>query len=442
MSSCRGFSGYLLRSLTMITLLFGAGPPALAATAGQAEFEQGLAASQRGEHQQAIRAFLQAQQAGFNKPALHYNLGVSYFRLEDYTKARQQFEQLSRDPQWAALAHYNLGLVARRLDDPDRAADRFEQAYQRTDNSRLRTLAATALDRLPVSRGDAGTTLSASVAAGYDSNVALAPDAETVNLTDNSDMFVEAGAVVNHRLSADRSSARYLFGGLYLRQYSDVSEFDQQSLRLGLDQLHTGQRWQLDLSGYVDTIYVDSNRFEQSLNFDVSARRALSGGKMLELHYQAGLIDSGADYTYLDGWQQRLGIDSRLPTGAGRLRLGYQLELNDRDDLARSGEFFSYSPTRHKLFVLLDRPGPGNWHYTLRGEYRYSDYTDPYRISNGTTTEVKREDHRYLAGVRGQRRLSEKTDLFLDYRYIDNDSTLEAYDYARHQIMGGIEARY
>ncbi|MDR9437726.1 MAG: tetratricopeptide repeat protein, partial [Thiohalophilus sp.] len=421
-----------LQPLALVALLLGTITPALAATAGQSEFDQGLKAAQSGRHQQAIKAFLQAQQAGFDKPALHYNLGVSYFRLGDYARARQQFERLTRDPQWAALAHYNLGLVARRLDDSDRAADHFEQAYRRSDNTRLRALAATALDRLPVSRRDAGTTVSATVAAGYDSNVALAPDAETVNLSDNSDLFVEAGALINHRLSADR----YLFGGLHVRQYTDVSEYDQYSLRLGLNQLHTGQRWQLDVSGYVDTIYVDSSRFEQSLNVDVRARRPLAGGKVLGLRYQAGLIDGGSRYAYLGGWQQRLGIDGWLPTDAGRLRLGYQLELNDRDDLTQSGEFFSYSPTRHKLFVVLDRSGPGDWHYTLRGEYRYSDYADPYRISNGTITEVQREDHRYLAGVRGQRKLSEKTDLFLDYRYIDNDSTLEAYDYARHQIMG------
>ncbi len=431
-----------LRLLTLGTVLLVTLSPVLAATAGQPDFDRGLKAAQNGQHQQAIRAFLQAQQAGFDKPALHYNLGVSYFRIEDYAKARQQFERLTRDPQWAALAHYNLGLVARRLDNSDRAADHFELAYRHTDNARLRALAATALDRLPVADRDARTTLSATVAAGYDSNVALAPDAETVNLTDNSDLFVEAGAVINHRLSADRSGARYLFGGLHVRQYTDVSEYDQQSLRLGLNQLQTGQRWQLDLSAYVDTIYVDSSRFEQALNVDVRARRPLAGGKVLGLRYQGGLIDGGSRYAYLDGWQQRLGINTLLPTDIGRLRLGYQLELNDRDDLTQSGEFFSYSPTRHSLFVVLDRSGPDNWRYILRGEYRYSDYADPYRISNGTTTEVKREDHRYLAGVRGQRKLSDKTDLFLDYRYIDNDSTLEAYDYARHQIMGGIEARY
>lgn len=430
------------RTLAMIALLFGVDIPALAATAGEAGFEQGLAASQRGKHRQAIKAFLQAQQAGFNKPALHYNLGVSYFRLGDYAKARQRFERLTRDPQWAALAYYNLGLVARRLDDPARAADHFEQAYRRTDNSRLRALAATALDRLPVSGRDAGTTLSATVAAGYDSNVALAPDAETVNLSDNSDLFIEAGALLNHRLSADRSSARYLFGGLHVRQYTDVSEYDQQSLRLGLNQEQVLSRWRLDLRAYLDHISVDSARFERSLNVGVRARRPLGGGRDLRLHYRAGLIDAGARYAYLEGWEQRFSIDSLLATDAGALRLGYQLELNDRDDLELNGEFFSYSPVRHTLFALWKLAGPGNWRYTLRGEYRYSDYPDPYRISNGTTTEVKREDHRYLAGIRGQRYLSDKTELFMDYRYIDNDSNLEAYDYARHQLMGGIEAHF
>ncbi|MDZ7661431.1 tetratricopeptide repeat protein [Thiohalophilus sp.] len=430
-------------SLSLCLLLFSALTGAFAAPVGQAEFERGVAASQRGEHQQAIQAYLQAQRAGFDQPALQYNLGVSYFRLGDYAKAAQQFAQLTRDPQWAALAHYNLGLVARRLDQPDRAADHFEQAYRRSDNARLRALAASALDRLPGTRADAGTTLSATVAAGYDSNVALAPDAETVNLSDNSDLFIEAGAVVNHRLSADSTRARYLFGGLHLRQYLDVSEFDQQSLRLGFNQEQILQRWQLDLRAYLDNIHVDSDRFEQSLNIAANARRTLGGGRDLRLHYQAGLIDGGARYAYLDGWEQRLGIDSLLPTGAGWLRFGYQLELNDRDDLEQNGEFFSYSPTRHSLFARLTLPDAGHWRYTLRGEYRYSDYDDPYRISNGTgTTEVPREDHRYLVGIRAQQRLADRTALFVDYRYIDNDSNITAYDYARHQVMGGIEARY
>ncbi|MFP3874238.1 MAG: tetratricopeptide repeat protein, partial [Thiohalophilus sp.] len=410
-------SGRTVRhSLSLCLLLFSALSGAFAAPAGQAEFERGVAASQRGDHQQAIQAYLQAQQAGFDKPALHYNLGVSYFRLGNHAKAAQQFEQLTRDPQWTALAHYNLGLVARRLDQPDRAADHFEQAYRRSDNARLRTLAATALDRLPGTDADAGTTLSATLAAGYDSNVALAPDAETVNLSDNSDLFIDAGAVINHRLSGDNTRARYLFGGLHLRQYLDVSEFDQQSLRLGFNQEQILRRWQLDLRAYLDSIHVDSDRFEQSLNVAAHARRSLGGGRDLRLYYQAGLIDAGARYAYLDGREQRLGIDSLLPTGAGWLRVGYQLELNDRDDLEQNGEFFSYSPTRHTLFTRLSLPGSGHWRYTLRGEYRYSDYADPYRISNGTTEEVTREDHRYLVGIRAQQRLADKTALFVDYR--------------------------
>jgi len=83
-------------------------------------------------------------------------------------------------------------------------------------------------------------------------------------------------------------------------------------------------------------------------------------------------------------------------------------------------------------------PSVAGWWTDLRGEYRLSRYKDPYRL-NGGTLEIDREDHRYGVAMRAYRRLAGLWRAFIDYSYFRNDSTVDTYDYGRHQVMAGIE---
>jgi hypothetical protein len=166
-------------------------------------------------------------------------------------------------------------------------------------------------------------------------------------------------------------------------------------------------------------------------------RGRLDAGRELRGRYQLGRIAGGGGFEYLDGWQQRLSADAGFALGSAFLRVGYQLELNDRRDLQQGADFFSASPTRHSLFATVALSDVGGWQSEARGEYRVSRYRDPDRQSG---LEVRRKDDRYGFALRASRSLSAPWRAFVDTGYYRNESNLDTYDYGRYQLMVGIEA--
>src|SRR5712692_7419272 len=200
----------------VVSLCFGVvpGEPAGAATQSAQAFDQGMQAFRAGDYQGALQSFLEARKAGLDTPGLRYNLGATYYRLGRYAEAEREFQALARDPEWAPLAHYNLGLTAQHTGRQREAIEHFEQAHSITTDLNLRTLAATALERLggePLSR-QTGAVFP--LAGGYDSNATLSPDAATVGASHQSDLFVEALAAVSHRLAGNTARGWYAHGGL------------------------------------------------------------------------------------------------------------------------------------------------------------------------------------------------------------------------------------
>ncbi len=415
------------------------GQPVGAATPGEQALDQGIKAFRAGNYQAALQSFLDARRAGLDTPGLRYDLGATYYRLGRYAEAEREFQALARDPEWAPLAHYNLGLTAQHTGRQREAIEHFEHAHSITTDLNLRTLAATALERLggaPLSRRTGAVF---SLAGGYDSNATLSPDIATVGASHQSDLLVEALAAASHRLAGDAARGWYAHGGLVLRKYGDLSQFDLTGLRVGLSYETDSGRLQTSVGGYFDTVYFGGDRLEQAAVVDVQARRRLDAGGELRGRYQLGHVAGGGGFEYLDGWQQRLSADAGLALAPALLRVGYQLELNRRSDLQQGSDFISYSPTRHSLLATVILPDTGGWRAEFRGEYRVSRYNDPNRL-NGGTLEVTRRDDRYGFAARASRRVSALWSVFADYSYYLNKSNLDIYDYGRHQLMAGVEA--
>lgn len=414
--------------------------PVGAATYEAQAFDQGVRAFRAGYYHAALESFLDARRAGLDTPGLRYNIGVTYYRLQRYPDAEQEFQALARDPEWAALAHYNLGLTAQRMGREQQAFEHYERAHRMTVDRNLLILAATAIERLgrapllPRTR-----TVLASLAAGHDSNVTLSSNGEAVGISDRSDFFVDALATANQPLNGTPTRGTHAHGALFLRKYTSLDQFDVLGMRLGLSRDADSGRWQSAVGGYLDLIYVDGDRLQHAATLDIQASRRLDAGRDVRGRYQLGRINGGGGFEYLDGWQHRFSVDGGFALAPAALRVGYQLEYDDRKDLQQGSDFLSYSPTRHSLFAGVSWPGVGGWRTDARGEYRTSRYNDPHRLDGGTR-EVTREDDRYGIDLRASRRLTALRRVFIDYSYYRNNSNLGAYDYNRHQVLVGVEA--
>jgi len=434
-------SGFRLSCLVVVVLLlvFPWRPVRAAADGAQAA-EQGVTAFRAGDYPAALQSFLDALQAGLDTPGLRYNLGATYYRLGRYEEAEREFQALAPDPKWAPLARYNLGLAVQRAGRRQQAMEYFEQVYRTTTDPNLRTLAATALERLGGTPPSPGTSAVVSLAGGYDSNATLSPDAATAGVSHQGDRFVEAVAAASHRLAGNTARGWIVYGSLGLRKYADLSQYDLAGSRAGLSYETDSGPLQTSVGGYMDTEYFGGDRLDQIAVFDVQARARLAAGRELRGRYQAGHVAGGAGFEYLDGWQQRLSAEAGFALAPAVVRFGYQLEVNRRRDLQQGSEFLSASPTRHSLFAAAALKDVGGWQADARGEYRVSRYNDPDRRLNGATLEVvTRKDDRYGFALRASRSLGAPWRVFVDYSYYRNQSNLDTYDYSRSQVLAGIE---
>lgn len=411
--------------------------PAHAATPGEEAFNHGFQSFRAGDYAAALRSFQEAQRAGVDSPQLRHNLGVTYYRLGRYADAEREFRALSRTPSWAAIAYYNLGLTAQRMGRADDAAAHFRRAHRESAEPGLRALAASALERLGFAPPLARTSFFASLGAGYDSNATLSPDLEADGLSGESDTYADALASVSHRLGGSEVAGLYALAAAYARRYTDVGRFDLTGLRGGIVRETRAAGRTSGIGGYVEQIFLDDDTLQRAATLDLYGRWPRGAGGDARARYQLLRIEGGAGHGYLDGWQHRLAADAGFGWGRAGARAGYELELNEREDLVQGGEFFSFSPTRHLAYLSAVWPAAGAWRVEARGEIRVSRYDDPNRLADGSL--VRREDDRLGFALRASRPLEGFWRLFVAFEYYDNRSNIATYDYSRGQLSAGVE---
>jgi tetratricopeptide (TPR) repeat protein len=410
---------------------------ARAASPGEEAFHRGFKAFRAGDYAAALGSFQEARRAGVDSAQLRHNLGVTYYRLGRYAEAEREFRALTQVPSWAAVAYYNLGLTAQRAGRAQEAADYFRLAHRESAEPGLRLLAATALERMGLPRPLVRTSFFASLGAGHDSNATLSPDLEAEGLSGESDTFVEALASVSHRLGGSEAAGLYALGSVYARRYADVSRFDLTGLRGGLARETRSAARSSSIGGYIEQVYIDDETLQRAATLDLYARWPRGRGGDLRTRYRVSRVEGGTGYGYIDGWQHRLSADAGFGWGRAAARAGYELELNERDDLVQGSEFFSFSPTRHLVYLRAVRPAAGAWRVEARGEIRLSRYDDPNRLADGSL--LRREDDRLGVALRASRPLEGRWRLYVAYEYYDNRSNLATYDYSRGQLSAGVE---
>lgn len=402
-------------------------------------YDAGIQAFEQEDYRQALELFRRAQSLGMDEPRLHYNLGVSHYRLDALDEAEAEFRQAAQAPTLAALSYYNLGLIALRRADTTAAGSWFRQALDDSDNPRLRNLALQMLERLdqPSAAEPAPSWLTfVHAAVGHDSNVLLISDDNILSSSENGDAFFEIFAHAGRALGRG-STSRTLEGNasLWLLRHMELSAYDMSMARAGINLGHAGKEWDFITGAHAAFTLLDAEPFTVESTLDLHANRGLPGGQ-LRLNYELGRIDSPDDlYAYLEGWRHRINGRLLWRDDAARLQLHYQYEYNDREDL-EGARFTSFSPTRNTVRLAAEVPVSARIEFHAELQVSRSRYRDPHQIDE--TTRVRRIDDRMVALLRAARPLADGGELSLEYRYTDNQSSLAIYEYRRHRWMLGL----
>jgi len=402
---------------------------------GLAAFDQAMQSFRSGDYVQAAQAFEQARSQGLDRPALYYNLGVTYYRLACWQEAEAAFLKTAETIGMAPVAYYNLGLVSRKQNDVAGSSRWFERCLATAQDEKLRRLAQHALDGLPA-RDTAWSSLF-SVGLGYDDNVTLENDS-LVAVSNASDMFFELFGYTQGLLMGSQQDGLLLKGSLFGDFYLDETDYSLTDLNLGLYKTFRLQAWENEAGAYLGYATLGGESFTNSANLSLNARRELSDRMSLRLRMrlrQIWSLDRLADAIEGNSSDYRVEGQWRL-TQTSRLRGYYELELNDRQDSETATTFASLSPTRHSLYADYRFPLTQVWEMKLSGSYRLSDYNDANLEAGGEV--IEREDDRFKFGVELNRQVGKESQLLLEYSYTDNSSNIDRYSYRRNLLMANI----
>lgn len=422
---------------------------ALAADRAAQAFEAGVAAFRAGDYRGALTAFHDAERRGLQNPNLDLNLGLAHFRLGQFQEARACFERVRGDLRYTAIADYHLGVMAAQLGDRETALYYLQSVQQVAQSPALRDQATVALRRLDdvpleeepstadVDEPDGVYFLRA--ATGFDSNPELANDTLDRPAADDGAGYAELRGNLEHPLGTGGLGTTLFRADLAARQHDSEEGFDWQSGALGLRQAWRLGAWRLGAGGEGGAGWLDGQAYEGSATALLDGRRKL-GASTLSLRYEGERLAGEGAYEYLDGWRHEAGVALARSLGTLRARAELEYELNERRDLAVGEEFSSYSPARAGVGVTLVTPPLRRLTTELRARWRDSRYADPNRFyQDGALREERRRDRLASAGLRFRLRAGETWNWLLDYQYSRNDSTLDAFGYARQVAALGIE---
>ncbi|MBI43531.1 MAG: hypothetical protein CMI11_08610 [Oceanospirillales bacterium] len=401
---------------------------------GQTLFDQGVQLFRQG-HLEAARDCLEAARTmGLNSLSLSYNLGVVYYRLGRLPAAEQAFRQLLSSPH-EALARYNLGLVALARDDHEQARSEFLAVMAARPPAALAQLARERLSELEGARPvPARGYLSLGV--GYDSNIAGLPDTAASRQAGGMTEAVFAGSV-------DLSPAWRLEGAGWSQFYPGHPQYNGQWLQSGLIRQASSETRQQAWGVVLSQSWFDRRAFES--RYGLEGRWRWRRCALVWLDHCQGVADlarveGGSLYEAYDGywWRLRAGAESRRD--AWRLSLGYEWEGNDRTELESGPERVSVSPWQHRLDLELGYRVSPDWTLGSRVDFRYSRYATTDRwLEDGTPVAERRVDRRRDLTLYAEYDINRSWRARGQWRFSDNRSRIDRYDFQRHVLALTLE---
>lgn len=405
--------------------LFALGVLLVAVHAHADDWADGNAAFERGDYAAALGFFEAARDSGTTGPAVHYNIAVCQFELEQFEGAGETFAYIANEyPRMAGLAEYNLGLVAQRTGDTLAATEHFLRAYRLSqDNETIRVLASNQLaDIEPESESAPDWSGAVGVRAGHDDNIALRDTADIpLGVTTESPMLDIYASVVGS--FPDRLEGWQFEGSVYGVRYFDADDFDQNDVSVGAEYEWRSGSWRFRAGPHAGAGWLGGDAFDRRIGIGAEAYRSLGDIGSASLAYYFDDISEGDDiFDGISGERHSIVARYRWYSDDGRrllVRLRY--EDNDRRDPG-------VSPTRTGLSVDYRYLPDTGWGFEAGASFRRSRFSD---------IAVSRTEN--LLSVRSAltRRVVQDWVLLVEYRYADNDSSDPTFSYDRNLLSVG-----
>lgn len=417
-----------MRIALLIAATLAAGSAAADSATAQKFFDNGNAAFQQGHYEAALANYGDALAHGKDGPRLFYNMGLTHYRLGQYSQARQAFHESAKDDALAALSYYQLGALAEHDGNDAEAADWFRRARNRARSDRLRRQSTRALTVI----GAAQPVFESGVSAGfgYDSNAFRSPDTPYVDISQLIPTPVtpvpQSGAYVPVRIRADYSKATsrrssllvsYRFRGDYHTDAA-LQNADETNHRLSLGgERRIGRRSE---NRRIEYAAIYRRRTEANFDRDDGLDRFDDGESIVDrFNYQS------------------FGAEAEMKSRIGRVRVGLNggLEHRDYDDVPTAS---SYDMTMYRIGADARFPMSDNARLKLGYQHYARDYDERRSkdITGDASTANPTLEYRYNvfeAGVR--QRLGDRAVAEIIYSYTIREDQFAAYnDYTKNKI--------
>lgn len=425
------------------------------AAATTAVSNEGIAAFNQGNYQQALEFFEQAERAGGQSDSLDYNIAVSLYRLGRYEEAKERFNALVDKPEWQVLVRYNLGLVAEAQQDRAMAIQYYRLSAQQQENERVTGLAQQKLNALEqqsagISAANPVTVASPSrwaglisVTAGQDSNASSLADDLLESTNSAEDYFQELLVYGHAQLTGRQGNGFRIYGLGFHRAFNEFDHLDSQVLGIGGVYEKPVGNYLFEGGLRATTTTLDSRDVADQWQISTGLSRRFDLGTV-NTSYAYSQFNAGKDFAQIDGDQHVVELGWRKQFGDVNLRSRYRYETNARDDLQRDGAFASYSPDRHGIRLEARWQATQALSTGLIAEHIHSRYDGDNRLrdTDGQIREEQRINKQSKLTADIAYRFNRNWRAKAEYQYTDQRDNFDIYAYDKHRVLGTVEFQF
>jgi len=400
-------------------------------------FEQASEAFSEGRYQQAADFFLSLSETD-ESAEVRYNLAICYFKLEQWGLAQETFYALNQLNPTEDLVTYNLAITEKKLGKIEIARVYFQTLSLNSEDSDIARLSSRQLALLPNKKNQLRKSRS-DWSAGVKTEFGRYDNLLTPSLEKNtgiSDSLVESRAYFTWQSDRYTTNRWTVSGLLYKSNYHETKEYDADYAKLGIRKYTQWSEGYFYVGLDVDASELEGEGYLQNIAVETGIVQGFGDGSYWGMKIRQREVDSlSSEYEPFMGTSQLLKFNV-LQRFGDRLtwNLHYQYGRDDRENSSNALSFRSFSPVRHSVGSELAYQLP-EWRFVWGIEYRDSDYQKENQYFGRG---ILREDERLKTKLAANWQVSENWALSAEYNYMDNDSSIDTYNYHQELIKLGV----